>query len=240
MATATIKRPPATPEDVWATLDRIARMNEEFKKEQREERRKEQEEQQEERRKQREEQREERAKYKREEAEAKKKRDEGWAKLEKMFAESAEQIKSNNKEMGRLRNSFGELAEHLVAPGIAARFDELGLRFGKIAPDVEIMEDGQFLAEVDLLLENADTIMAVEIKAKVKAADINEHKRRLAKLRDFNEKMGDRRRILGAVAGAVFGAGERNAARNAGFYVVVQSGDTMKMDIPEGFVPKVW
>ena len=45
-------------------------------------------------------------------------------------------------------------------------------------------------------------------------------------------------RVGGAVAGAIFGTIEKKAAIEAGFYVLEQSGDTMKMDIPDDFVPR--
>jgi len=35
--------------------------------------------------------------------------------------------------MGGLHNSFGEMAEHLVAPGIVERFNNLGYHFDGIA-----------------------------------------------------------------------------------------------------------
>ncbi|MCL2191507.1 MAG: hypothetical protein FWB79_05925, partial [Treponema sp.] len=66
------------------------------------------------------------------------------------------------------------------------------------------------------------------------------HKERLEKIRSAHDKCGDRRRILGAMAGAVFGPRQREAAQEAGFFVVAQSGDTMRMDLPEGFVPREW
>ncbi|MCL2191615.1 MAG: hypothetical protein FWB79_06480, partial [Treponema sp.] len=66
------------------------------------------------------------------------------------------------------------------------------------------------------------------------------HQARLEKLRGYYDSLGDRRRILGAVAGAVFGPPERDAAIEAGFYVMVQSGETMNMHVPEGFAPREW
>jgi hypothetical protein len=32
----------------------------------------------------------------------------------------------------------------------------------------------------------------------------------------------------------------RTAALKAGFYVITQTGDTVKIDVPEGFIPKAW
>jgi predicted GTPase len=46
--------------------------------------------------------------------------------------------------------------------------------------------------------------------------------------------------ILGAIAGAVFEDNVKDAARDAGFYVIEQSGDTMKIEIPEGWKPAAY
>jgi len=159
-----------------------------------------------------------------------------------MQKDNERSIKRLTKQMGGLHNSFGELAEHLVTPGIHARFNELGYHFGEVLPGgVRIMgEDGKAKAEVDLLLQNDDTVMAVEIKTRVALKDIERHAKRLEIIRDYRHKRNDKRKILGAIAGAVFGIEEKEAAIDAGFYVIVQTGDTMKIEIPDGFTPKEW
>ena len=48
------------------------------------------------------------------------------------------------------------------------------------------------------------------------------------------------RKIHGALAGAIMPAGVRTAAIKAGFYVIAQTGDTINIDVPEGFIPKTW
>jgi hypothetical protein len=147
-----------------------------------------------------------------------------------------------NEQMGGLHNSFGEMAEHLVVPGIAERFNELGFHFNAVAPggyDV-LDDDGKVIAQVDILLENSGYIIAVEVKAKVHLKDMEHHVKRLELLRKYWNKRGDRRVIQGAIAGAIFGNMEKQAAIEAGFYVLVQSGDTMKLDLPDGFVPRGW
>jgi len=146
------------------------------------------------------------------------------------------------RQMGDLHNSFGELAEHLVAPGIHARFNELGYHFGEIMPGgVKIYgEDGQLKAQIDLLLENDETVMAIEVKSRVLGKDVEKHLHRLDVLREHRHKKNDTRKILGAVAGAIFGEAEKKAVAEAGFYIIEQTGDTMKINVPEGFVPREW
>ncbi|MDR0495725.1 MAG: hypothetical protein LBG95_08900 [Treponema sp.] len=146
------------------------------------------------------------------------------------------------KQMGDLHRRFGEMAEHLVAPSIARRFNELGFHFETMSPGGHriLDEQGNTKTQVDILLENGEHIIAVEIKATVRLQDIEHHVRRLEILREFRNKKHDERKIQGAIAGAIFGNAEKKAVIEAGFYALEQSGDTMKLEIPEGFVPGEW
>jgi hypothetical protein len=160
----------------------------------------------------------------------------------RQMKETDRQMKRTNKRMGFITNRFGELAEHLVAPNIHTRFNELGHFFSEAAPrGYKVYDDkGKTLAEIDLLLENGATIMVVEIKAKPVIEDIKNHIKRLEILRDSRRKKNDKRKIQGAIAGAILGTTEKKAIAEAGLYVIEQSGDTMKIDIPEDFIPKNW
>lgn len=169
---------------------------------------------------------------------------------EQRSKESAEQLKElkrivnrNSRQMGDLHRRFGQLAEHLVAPNINKRFNELGYHFGSYAPGGFKLEDerGKVIAEIDILLENGETIMAVEVKTTPAVKDVEHHIRRLEILRDARRRINnDTRKIRGAIAGAIFGADEKKATIEAGLYVIEQSGDTMKIEVPEGFVPGEW
>jgi hypothetical protein len=153
-------------------------------------------------------------------------------------------IKEMREQMGGLHRSFGELAEHLVAPGITRRFNELGYHFDSVAPQgIEIYDESRkkILTEIDLLLENGECLMAVEVKTRPAEKDIEHHIGRLEILRDWREKRQEKpKRILGAIAGAVFPKDIREAVIKAGLYVIEQSGDTMKINVPEGFKPREW
>jgi len=157
--------------------------------------------------------------------------------------ETDRQMKETDRKMGDLYNRFGEMAEHLVAPGIAARFNELGFHFDSIMPGgIKIVdEQRKTKAEVDLLLENGEYIIAIEVKATVRLNDVEHHIRRLEILREHRDKKHEKpKKIQGAIAGAIFGSAEKKAVREAGLYVLEQSGDTMRMDIPGDFIPREW
>ncbi len=158
-----------------------------------------------------------------------------------MFQETREQMKETDRKIGELSNRFGELAEHLVAPAIHERFNELGYHFSGAAEGGYVVRDnnGKTLAQVDILLINDDYLMAVEVKATVRPQDIEHHIKRIEILKEhWNKQYHDTRIIRGAIAGAIFGSAEKKAVIEAGFYALVQSGDTMKLEIPEGFVPR--
>jgi len=159
---------------------------------------------------------------------------ESWKKTERF-------LKKLGKQMGDLHRRFGEMAEHLVAPSIHKRFNELGYHFSAAAPGGYIIRDlstDKILSQVDILLENDDYIIAVEVKITVRPQDIEHHIKRLEILKEYRSKRNDTRTIQGAIAGAIFGEEEKKAVIEAGFYALVQSGDTMKLEIPEGFVPR--
>ncbi|MDR2029204.1 MAG: hypothetical protein LBP93_06675, partial [Treponema sp.] len=162
--------------------------------------------------------------------------------IKKSSQETARQMKETDRKMGELGNRFGELAEHLVAPSIHEKFNALGYHFDAVSPGgTEIKDPGsETYAEIDILLQNTECIVAVEIKSKLREKDVDDHVRRLEILRRWSDKHGDKRKIQGAMAGAIVSREARRYALQAGFYVIVQTGDTVKIDIPKGFIPRDW
>jgi hypothetical protein len=165
------------------------------------------------------------------------------AELSQKMAKTDRQITRLEKQMGDLHNRFGEIAEHLVAPGIAKRFNELGYHFGLRHDKGVIILDattGRTLTEIDFVLENQEFIAAIEIKTKPTEKDIPHHIKRLEIFRQSLAKMNDRRKIIGGIAGAIFEENVKQATRDAGMFVITQSGDTMQIEVPEDFKPKEW
>jgi hypothetical protein len=118
----------------------------------------------------------------------------------------------------------------------------LGYYFDSVSPGGHkiLDEKGNTKTQIDILLENGDCIIAVEVKVRPALGDVEHHVRRLEILREHRSKRHDERKIRGAIAGAVFGEVEKRATLEAGLYVVEQSGDTMKIDVPNDFIPKEW
>ncbi|MCL2472463.1 MAG: hypothetical protein FWF26_02190 [Treponema sp.] len=214
-------------EQVWASIKELAEQQKKYAEQQKD--------YAEQQKKYVEEAAEQQKKYAEEEAERKKQMEEYQKKTERI-------VRRNSKQMGDLHNRFGQLAEHLVAPNINKRFNEYGYHFGAVSPGGHRIEDekGKIRAEIDILLENGETIMAVEVKTKPTVNDVEHHIKRLEILRDHRRGINDKRKIEGAIAGAIFGMEEKKATLDAGLYVIEQSGDTMKIEVPEGFIPRQW
>ncbi|MDR2662988.1 MAG: hypothetical protein LBC31_08335 [Treponema sp.] len=155
--------------------------------------------------------------------------------------ETDKKFKETDRRIGELGNRFGELAEHLVTPNIAEKFRALNYTFTRAGPDVEFFSsDGKFLAEVDVWLENGDFAMAVEVKSKLRKDHVEAHIKRMGVLRAYMDERKDPRKLLGAMAGAIVPGELRSYVLKKGFYVIEQSGDTVKIEAPEGFKPRMW
>ena len=151
-------------------------------------------------------------------------------------------VKENARQMGDLHNRFGELAEHLVAPGILEKFNELGYEFTRCSQNVKIREPGSrsIIAQLDILLENGDTAIAVEVKAKPRISDIKDFMEKMEKLRSHADRVHDKRKYNGTIAAAILGDDVRREILRNGIFVTEQTGDTMKITIPNGFIPREW
>jgi hypothetical protein len=160
---------------------------------------------------------------------------------DRKFQETDRKFRETDRKISKLGDRFGDLVEHLVAPNILEKFNDLGYQFGKTGANVRFKDANLVtIAEVDILLENGDVVLAVEVKAKLTIPDVQDHIARMEKLRLYANEHKDPRRLMGAVAGAVIPDGVKPFAAKNGFYVLEQAGDTVKIDVPPDFIPKEW
>ena len=160
---------------------------------------------------------------------------------DRRMQETDRRMKETDKKIGDLGNRFGELAEHLVAPNIKEKFKSLNLIFEYVSRD-HILGDysGNRYAEIDIILENYEMVMAIEVKSKPDINDVNKHISRMEILRARMEILNDKRKLRGSIAGAIMTNDVRNYIHKKGFYSIEQSGDTVKINEPEGFTPREW
>ena len=146
-----------------------------------------------------------------------------------------------DKKLGFFDNRFGEMIEYMASPGLKEKFRTYGFTFTELSHDKEISFNGRIIAELDMLLENGDSVMVVEMKSKPNIADIKEHIKRMDKLRAYADGKGDKRKYYGAMGGMIFKENVRNYALKCGFFIIEPSGETFNLAAPEGDnKPRAW
>ena len=160
---------------------------------------------------------------------------------DRIIQETARQMKITDKKFGELSNRFGELAEHLVIPNIKEKFNALGFTFVQASENIRITDlEDNCLAEIDILLENGSIVMVLEVKSKPAYKDVDAHIKRMEVIRRAADKRNDKRVFQGAIAGAIMSKEVRGHILKNGFYAIEQTGDTVKINIPEGFKARQW
>jgi hypothetical protein len=94
---------------------------------------------------------------------------------------------------------------------------------------------------VDIFLENGKYAMPTEVKTKLTIEDVNDHLERIAKIRENMDSHGDKRMLVGAVAGGIAPENVVAYAQKKGLYVVVWSGDSATVaEAPQTFKIREW
>jgi hypothetical protein len=164
----------------------------------------------------------------------------GMKELRESQKETDRIVKENAKQIGKFSNRFGEIVEHLVAPNLREKFKELGLIFPKTNLNSGVRDyDNNIFLEIDVMLENGDKALLVEVKTTLTTEAVQDHIKRLEKMRVYADLHGDKRTFLGAVAGVVMTPTVKDYALGQGFYVLEPSGETFNIIPPQG-KPKEW
>jgi hypothetical protein len=160
---------------------------------------------------------------------------------EEMRAEIEQVLKETNRVISDLGNRLGYLIEHLLTPKLHEKFKELGYCFKRGTRNRKFTgPDKRVLAEIDVFLESDECALAVEVKTYLMTVDIKDHVKRMAIVRKAADECGDRRKYLGAVAGTVVYPDVIEYALKNGFYVITLSGETVEIEVPDGFKPRIW
>jgi hypothetical protein len=156
-------------------------------------------------------------------------------KFQEMQKEMHDSAKRLDKQMGDLGLRFGELAEEMVKAGILDKVNALGYQFTDLDERFSLRDTstGRRIAEIDIVLYDGDAVMAVEVKTKPNAKDVNEHIERLEKMRTYAAgKVWENRKLIAAVAGSVVIKDVREYALKHGIFVISQSGENLKVERP--------
>ena len=142
---------------------------------------------------------------------------------------------------GYLGNRMGSLIEMIVAPNLAEKFNEFGFTFNRSAMHYIIKDGKKTITEVDLILEDGDSVMIVEVKTKPTLEDIKNHIERMEKILLHPNRFLSSVKLFGAIACGILEDDVKEAIFKAGFYAVCQTQYNVEIiSPPEGFVAKYW
>jgi hypothetical protein len=166
--------------------------------------------------------------------ELKNRMDESWQRI----AENMLKLQDN---LGGLGNSLGRLTETLFTNELWKKFSDIGFPVTGQSSHRKFCDKKQVLAEADLFIENGEYVIAVEIKTDLLVSDVNEHLERIEIIRQYFDARGDKRKIVGAVAGGFVSENILKYAQRKGLYVVLQTGDSVVIAAaPQGFKAREW
>ena len=158
--------------------------------------------------------------------------DKKFQETDKQFKETDKKFQETDRKIGKLGSRLGDLIEHLAASNMVEKFQELGYSFTHTSRNHILKDEHRRYAEIDILLENGEYALAVEVKSLFTLADVKEHLKRMEILRGYADGRQDKRRYIGAIAGALVNEDARDFALTSGFYVIEQSGDTVRIKRP--------
>lgn len=161
---------------------------------------------------------------------------------ERQRQETAQQITDLNRRYGGLSANFGRFVEEMVRPAVVRLFQERGLPVHSVHPNVHYEGPKGTRAagfEIDLLVVNSGELIAVECKVTLTTEDVDEHKKRLLKVRELSPEYHGKR-LIGAVATMNLDDEVQRYAVAQGFYVLAQNGEAVEIRNAPEFEPKGW
>jgi hypothetical protein len=150
-------------------------------------------------------------------------------------------MKELTKNVGGVNKSFGRLLEEMYSARLWDKFAALGYDFTCGCQRKKFRENERAIAEADIFLENGLYAMVVEVKTDLTTEDVDDHLERIATIRKYMDRHGDKRLLVGAVAGGIAPESVVKYAQKKGLYVVVWSGDSATVaEAPPSFKAREW
>jgi hypothetical protein len=148
----------------------------------------------------------------------------------RVFRESMDRL---SHDVGGVNNRFGEIIEMVVLPGLLGEMDkQCGLKFDNVSPRKRFTDSGKEYAEIDLFLENGESVMAVEAKARFTLGMANQFVRQVESLREHEVKAGVvGKTIYAAIAAIGIDDNVRKFASENGLYLVEVNNSNSKVTI---------
>jgi hypothetical protein len=150
-------------------------------------------------------------------------------------------VKELSKNIGGVNKSFGRLMEEMYSARLWDKFSVFGYDFTCGCRRKKFRENERTIAEADIFLENGLYAMVVEVKTDLTTEDVDDHLERIATIRKYMDSHGDKRFLVGAVAGGIEPENVVRYAQKKGLYVVAWSGEAATVaEAPPSFEAREW
>ncbi|MFZ4764945.1 MAG: hypothetical protein ACOYMN_08315 [Roseimicrobium sp.] len=152
-----------------------------------------------------------------------------------------QQMRKTDDEIRRLTDLFtsqwGKLVEALVEPGSVQLFRARGLAVMRSARRLESRDAKGEPVEIDVLLEDGDTVVAIEVKTTCRPADVTWHLDKLARFKEAFPKLADCK-VQGAMAALTYDSRADRLAYKSGLWVLKCVDGVTSIANDEQFVPR--
>lgn len=164
-----------------------------------------------------------------------------FAETDKKLSKLITQVNRTEKQVGEITDTLGKYVEEQVRPKAISEFKKFGVILNESHFRVTNEDNkGNILYEIDLLLVNTEFAVAVESKSKLKIDDVDDHLKRLEKVRSHPTKGLKKVKIIGAVAGMIVPKNVLEYAFKKGLFVFIPTGETVKIANENSFKYKTW
>ena len=158
--------------------------------------------------------------------------------LRASIAKTEKLVEQTNKQVGGLTSRWGEFVENLIKPAAARIFREQGLDVHYTAMRVR-GDDDRGSMEIDILVENANEIVAIEVKSHLEIRNVKRFLEVLGRFKEAFPKYQNHK-LYGAVAGIKIDEQADEYATQEGLYLIEPAGDSVIIANSQNLKRRVW
>jgi len=158
--------------------------------------------------------------------------------LRASLAKTEKLVEQTNKQVGGLTSRWGEFVENLIKPAAARIFREQGIDIHYTAMRVK-GDDDRGSMEIDILVENANEIVAIEVKSHLEIRNVKRFLEVLARFKEAFPKYQNYK-LYGAVAGIKIDEKADEYATQEGLFLIEPAGDSVIIANSRNLQPRIW
>jgi len=160
---------------------------------------------------------------------------------DELMRKTDEEIAELSRNTSCLNDPLRLFIEELYSAYILEGFAVLGYSFTRSSCGVTFLKRGRIIAGSDVFFEGGDYVMSIEVMLDLIIGNVDKHLLRMANIREYMDDRGDRRVLIGAVAGGIVPKKVQDYALEKGLYVLAQSGESAAIvETPVGFKVMEW